>query len=122
MLKDSRDREVINMYEVRSGIYTAAASLAGSQVTSLIPGDADYFLDLVEIMMSNNSTVAVGVNLKNDGSVVRNFQIPAGATIQVDFECPLTQWVKNTPWTLQMDDVTGTTVTVGATVIKNNPS
>ncbi len=116
-MKDNKGRQFIAMHEVRSALVTANASLTTGTATTLIAGDSADFLDIVEITFSNNSTVAVGVDLGNDGTIIRHLDLPAGMT-QLRFDAPLKQITKNLPWTLDMDDVTGTTVSVGATLIK----
>jgi hypothetical protein len=110
-------------YDVRGGIVTANATLTTGTATSLIAGDADYMLDLVEMTFSTGSTVALGtatfgVDLINDGTVVRHFDMFDGGVEQVVFDPPLPQITKGTPWNLDMDDVTGTTLKVGATLSK----
>ncbi len=126
-MKDSRGREVITMYEDRSAVVTAQASLLNGTAVSLIAGDADYFLDLVEITFACNSTVALGgllsgLDIRNDGSLIRRVDLPESGMVQLKFPIPLMQQTKNTPWVLDLDDITGVDVEVGATFIKNNPS
>ncbi len=116
---DTSGRRVITLHEVRSALVTAYATVTSGSNTQLDPGDVDYFTDIIEIQLSNNSTVAVGVNLVNDGTKIRHYEIPANSTIEVPYVCPLKQQTKNLPWFIAMSDVTGTTVEVGATLIKN---
>lgn len=110
------------MHDVRGAIVTANASVTSSAaaITTLIAGDSDYFLDIIEATFSNNSTVAAGVDLGNDGTVIRHIDIAAGGTVQLSFNSPLKQGVKALPWTLTMSgtDITGTTISVGAALIK----
>ena len=122
---DSDGNLLTSHYTVRDGIVTANATLTTGTSTSLIAGDSDYFLDIVEITFANSSTVAlgnavVGVDIINDGTVVRHIDMVDGGTEQLTFVTPLKQIVKNTPWMVDMDDVTGTTVKVGAHLIKRN--
>lgn len=117
--KDTSGRQVITMHEVRSALVTAYATVTTGSPTVLDPGDTDYFTDIVEIQLSNNSTAAVGVDLFNDGSKIRHFEIPANTTIENPYLIPLKANTKNVPWLIDMADVTGTTVEVGATLIKN---
>ena len=117
-MKDATGRTYIAMHEVRGGLVTANASLTTGTSTILIAGDADKFLDIVEISLANDSTVAVHVDLTNDGTTIRGIDIPVTNTVQLYFDAPLKQITKNTPWNIDMGDITGTTVMVGATLIK----
>lgn len=116
--QDIKGRQIIAFHEVRSARVTAYATVTTGSPTILDPGDTDYFTDIVEIQLSNNSTVAVGVDLTNDGTKIRHFEIPANSTIEVSYLTALTQNTKNTPWLVDMADVTGTTVEVGAILTK----
>ena len=113
-------------YEVSGAFVSASVSLTTGTATSLISGDADYYLDLVEIMLSTSSTVALGtsdfsVAIINDGTTYRSFSLGGGQNdIQLLFPNPLRQNTKNTPWNVDMDDITGTTVNVYATFVKKN--
>ena len=123
-MKDNRGREVTTLYEVRSAVVTAQASLLSGSPVTLLTGDSDYFLDLVEITFACNSTVALGgllsgLDLRNDGSLIRRIDLPESGMVQLKFPIPLMQQTKNTPWILDMDDITGVDVEVGATFIKN---
>lgn len=117
-MKDATGRTFIAMHEVRGGLVTANASITTGTATSLISGDADKFLDIVEISFANNSTVGAHVNIVNDGTTIRGVDVPLSGTVQLCFDTPLKQITKNTPWNIDMDDITGTTVMVGATLIK----
>ena len=118
--------QVIQPYEVSGAFVTASASLTNGTAASLVTGDSDYYLDLVEIMLSSTSTVALGtanfsIALINDGTTYRTFVMGEGQdVVQCTFPAPLMQNVKNTPWNVDMDDVTGTTVNVAATFVKRN--
>lgn len=123
MKHDTQGRQFVALHDVRGAIVTANATLSSGTAASLIAGDADYFLDIVEIQFSTGSTAALGtatagVDLINDGTVIRHIDVPEGGTVQLKFDVPLKQITKNTPWNLDMDDLTGTNVSVGATLIK----
>lgn len=121
---DPQGRIFIAQHDVRGAIVTANASVTKSDdpITSLIAGDADYFLDIIEITLANSSTVGAGVDIGNDGTIIRHFDIPASSTLQLMFDAPLKQITKNIPWTVDMTgtDVTGTTISVGAMLIKKD--
>ena len=118
--------QVFQMYEVSAAFVSASASLTTGTAVSLLVGDADYFLDLVEIMFSTTSTVTLGtvnfnIDLINDGTIYRTFSTGEGQdVVQLIFPAPLRQNTKNTPWKVDMDDVTGTTVNVAATFVKKS--
>lgn len=118
MKTDPQGRQFIAAHDVRGAIVTAAASLTTGTATSLLAGDADHFLDLIEVTFANNSTVSASVALTNDGTSIRTFQVPASNTLAVNFEAPLNQNTKNTPWLADMEDITATTVSVGARFIR----
>ena len=117
---------VTQPFEVSGAFVTASASLTNGTSATLVSGDSDYYLDLVEIMFSSTSTVALGtanfsIALKNDGSTERTFVMGEGQdVIQCTFPAPLRQNAKNTNWVVDMDDVSGTTVNVYATFVKKN--
>jgi hypothetical protein len=120
MKHDSQGRQFIAQHDVRSALVSANASLTTGTATSLISGDADYFLDIVEITFSNNTTVAGGVSnvdLISDGTIVRTVSCPPGVT-QLFFDAPLKQITKGTPWNVDLVDITGDTIAVGATLIR----
>lgn len=117
-MKDNRGRHFIAHHDVRSAVVTATASLTTGTASSLIAGDAADFMDIVEVTLSNNSTVAASVTLVNDGTTARTFQVPASNTLSIKYDVPVKQNAKNTPWLADMEDVTGTTVVVDAVLIK----
>lgn len=119
MKKDIDGRQFIAMHEVRGAIVSANASLTTGTATSLIAGDSDYFLDIVEMTCANNSAAAVSLTLMNDGTTIRTITIPATDTKHFKFDVPLKQQTKSTTWVADMEDVTGTTVTIDAYLIKN---
>lgn len=112
--------QFIAIHSVRSGIVTAAASLTTGTATSLVAGDTDYFLDIVELTVANNSSAAATVALTNDGTTIRTFQAPANSSFQLIFDAPLKQNTKGIAWLADMEDVTGTTVSIGANLVKRN--
>lgn len=119
-LKDSRGKQLIAMHDVRSALVTAAASLTTGTAATFLAADNDYFLDLVEATFANSSTATASIALANDGTTIRTLSIPAGNTLQVFFDAPLKQLNKSIAWVIDMEDITGTTINVGATFIKQN--
>ena len=125
MKHDDEGRQFVALHDVRSAIVTASATLSNGTAATFLTGDADYFLDLVEVQFSSGSTLTLGgatagVDLINDGTTVRHIDLPEAGTVQLRFDVPLKQITKNTPWILDLDDVTGTTVKVDGTFIKKN--
>lgn len=123
---DNNGAQIMAFHEVRSALVTANATITTGSPATLIAGDASYFLDITEITFSCGSTAAlgtatVGFDLINDGTIVRHFDLVEGGTTQLNFDAPLKQVTKNTPWIIDMDDVTGTTVSVGATLVRKTP-
>lgn len=118
MKEDYEGRGFVALHDVRNAIVSASATLTGGTAATLIAGDSDYFLDIIEVMFSNNSTVSASVSLVNDGTTIRTFQVAAGATSQFKFDCPLRQNTKGLPWIADLEDVTGTSVVVAAEFIK----
>ena len=116
--KDLQGRGFIAMHDVRGALVSANASLTSGTSTQLISGDSSYMLDIVEATFANNSSVGAHVDLINDGTVIRGIDIPAYGTVQVGFDAPLKQNTINTPWNVDMNDITGTTVMIGATLIR----
>lgn len=119
-MKDTRGRQFIAMHDARGAIVTAAASLTTGTAATFLSGDASDFLDLIEATFANNSTAAATVTLANDGTTIRTIVVPAATTLAVKWDVPIKQLTKNVPWVIDMEDITGTTVTVGANFIKVN--
>lgn len=124
---DGSGRLVTLPHDFRHGNFTAFATLSANTAAQLFPGDADYFTDIQEISFANSSSAAagtapVGIDLVNDGSIIRHIDLPFAGTVQLMFDMPLKQYTKNTPWNVQFSsaDISGTTVKVGATLIKKN--
>lgn len=116
-MQDQRGRQFIAFHEVRGSIFTAAATLTNGTATSLIPGDVDYFADIIEVSFANNSSGAARVSLINDGTIVKDLASGPGGNIH-QFNVPVAQPVKNTPWNVQMEDITNTTVVFNTRFIK----
>lgn len=112
-------KQIIENYVVRGSIVTAVASLTTGTPTTLITGDSDYLLDLVEIRFANDSA-ATSVVLKDDGTTVGTFAVPVSTaeSPRYSFSIPLPQGAKGGRWYLDMPDITGTTVDAYATFIK----
>lgn len=119
MKEDLLGRQVITQYATRDALVTASLSLTNGTNSTLISGDSDYPLDILEITFANQSTVAAQVTLKDDGTSVKTLEIPANSTLELANNVPLTQGRAGGDWTLDMEDITGTTVVVEAVLMKN---
>ena len=123
-MKEDRDgKQLISLYDVRGAIVTATATLTTGTAGSLVLGDSDYMLDLIEVTAATNSTtVAAGtgptVDLISDGAIITTFGVPLPGSTTINYNAPLEQQTKNTPWNADLNDITGTTVTINARFIK----
>lgn len=117
---DDVGRQLVVPHQVRDLVATAYVQITSGTPVTLLAGDADFFHDLVEVSFATNSTVAVtNVALKDDGTTVRVVDIPVNDTVTLKFPVPVPQNAKGGNWTIDMEDVTGTTLDVGALFIKN---
>ncbi len=115
---DRDSKLMIQMHEARGALVTASATLSNGTAATLLAGDADKMLDLIEVSFATASILGVSVDLMNDGSVIRSVVAPAGGTLHMKFDAPVEQLTKNIAWVVDMEDTTGTTVKVNATFIK----
>ena len=117
---DDVGRQVFVLHQVRDLVETAHVEITTGTPVVLKAGSADYFLDLAEISFSTNSTVAsTNVLLKDDGTTVQGVDVPVDDTVQLTFPIPVKQNAKGGDWVVDMEDVTGTTLYVSATFIRN---
>ena len=120
MKTDLQGRQFIAHHDVRDALVSASASLSTGTAGTFLAPQADYFLDLIEVTLSNNSTVTARVELKTDGTTMRTVSIAAGSSVQLFFDAPLRQQTKNTAWMADMEDITGTTVVVEGTFMRKS--
>ena len=117
---DTVGRQVSWLYQVRNLTTTASTVLAtGTSGIFATAGGAGVFRDLVSISMANDSSVAATVTLLDDSLAVRTFRVPANDTINFNYHYPLLQGTANGEWQIDMEDITGTNVTVEALFINN---
>ena len=119
---DKVGRQLVWPFQVRDLIATASALLStGTETTLLAAGAAGVFHDLLEITASNNSTVAQVVSIRDAtaAGVVRTITAEANKSVSMRFPVPVIQNTAAAIWTVDMDDVTGTTITIDAIFIKN---
>ena len=114
---DDVGRQLMVVYQVRDLVHTAPATLANGTPTALADGVSGAYLDLIQVTFGNSSSVAVQVSLKDDGTA-HNFEVPAGGTT-IPFQVPIKQGAMGGAWIADMEDVTGTTVYVEASFVRN---
>lgn len=114
-------RQVMQPYQVRGLVQTAFLALANGTETNLLAGSAGVFHDLAYIVAANTSNAVVDLNVRcgTDYGVVLALTVPADSTAGIAPAVPLPQDIAGQPWTVDMDDITGTTVNVSALFIKN---
>lgn len=112
---DDLGRTLTRPVQVRDLIATAYVSVAnGTETTLLAGGGAGVFHDLIFVEFSNNSSVAVGVDLRSvtAGNIEKHYEVPANGTAGGALPVPWPQGNVNNNWTVDLPDITGTTVTV----------
>lgn len=119
---DDVGRQVITPYQVRDLVSTAFVALAnGTETTLLAAGGAGVYLDLVQIVAANTSDAVVDLTVRSvtAGNTEFILTIPADSTAGFVPSVPYPQGNPNNNWTIDMADVSGTTVNVSALFIKN---
>lgn len=113
---DDLGRLTTRPVQVRDLIRTAYVSVANGTETTLLAATAGTFSDLIKIMLSNNSTAAVGVDVRavTGGNITHHFEIPANGVVGESLTVPWPQDATGNNWTVDLPDITGTTVTVSA--------
>ena len=106
-------------YMVRSSVSTAAATLTGGTETDLLAGVTGEKHDLLFITGANNSTVAVTVSIREAtaNAVVMSLELGANSTEQITMPIPYPQQDEDSDWTVDIPDISGTTVTLAALFI-----
>lgn len=115
---DDLGRQLIRPHQVRDLVATAYVSITGGTETTLLAaGGAGVYLDLMMITATNNSTAAVQLDIRatTAGSIIHTMYLPA-STGPVGWVPPV-PWPQdnvNNNWTIDMPDISGTTVYVSA--------
>lgn len=117
--RTSPSAESMAAYSVRGAVATAIATLTKGTPGVLLSGTTSEFHDLIEVSMSNNSTATVQVSLVDDGTIIRNFQLPGSSTIQQIFSPPFPANASGSTWYADMEDITNSQVTVNALFVRN---
>ena len=115
---DGAYRDVFPTQEVtvRDLTSTAYVSLSDGDETTLLAGTASTFYDLVYIMGANQSDAAVTIDVRcgTAGAIIQSLTIPAEATQGVSLSRPIPMVEQHQAWTVDMPDITGTTVDISA--------
>lgn len=113
---DDLGRMVTRPVQVRDLIQTAYVSVTTGTETTLLASGAGVFSDLIHVIATNNSDAAVTVDLRSatGGGIVTAIRVPANGTAGVACPVPIPQDIAATTWTVDLPDITGTTVTVSA--------
>lgn len=116
---DTMGRLINWPFSIRGLAGTASATLTnGTPATFIAAGGSGVTRDIVHISFANQSTAAASVELLMDGTHVKTVQVPASDTLSLDFTYPLLLTSANTVWTIDMEDITGTTVIADATYVR----
>ena len=113
---DGIGRLITRPVQVRGLLQTAYVSVTTGTEATLLAGAAGTFFDLIYVMGTNNSDAAVTVDLRaaTGGGIQTSIRIPANAPAGFSLATPIPQDVAADTWTVDMPDITGTTVTVSA--------
>jgi len=116
---DKQGRTLTRPIVARDLISTAYVAVTNGTEATLLAGTAGVYNDLIYILASNNSTVAVGVDIRavTGGNILMHLEIPANATTGVAPPVPIYGALSDQSgnnWTVDLPDITGTTVSVSA--------
>ena len=133
---DTLGRQVVTLYQVRDLIGTAYVSISTGTATTLKAASAGEKWDLVQITASSNTTYGtslvvqpyVDVRSETNGGIL--FSMPVGGGMLgaggsgpsptvINFSPPLPQIEAAGTWTVDMNDITGTTANISALFIRN---
>lgn len=115
---DDLGRQITRPYQARDLIYSATATLTTGTAATLFTGVSTFFADLKQLTCANNSTASATITISDESTVVRTIQVPASSTLHLNFDPPLPQSATGTNWSADMEDITGTTVTVYAEFLR----
>jgi hypothetical protein len=109
---DKVGRQISRPIQVRELIQTAYATITNGTETTLLAGVASTYLDLVYAMFANSSDAAVLVDIRagTANGIVGTVNVPASSMAGFSPKVPIPQDVAANTWTVDMPDITGTTV------------
>lgn len=115
---DAAGRQVMRPVQVRDLIATAQVSLTTGTELTLLAATAGEFHDLIMISLANTSTVAVQVDVREvtAGNIVYSASLPVGPhpPFILAPPVPYPNSATGNNWTVDMPDITGTTVFITA--------
>ena len=107
---------VVKPIQVRGSVSTAYTSLSNGTEATLLAATAGAYHDLIYVMCANQSDAAVTVDLRmvTSGNVVMSIEVPAEGTAGIAPPVPYPQSDTGNAWTVDMPDISGTTVDITA--------
>lgn len=113
---DDLGRQITRPIQARDLIATAYVTLSTGTEATLLAAAAATYLDLIYIMGANESGAAVQVDVRavTAGNILMTLEIPANSTAGVSLPVPFPQDATGNNWTVDMPDITGTTVAISA--------
>lgn len=113
-------RQLMRPLQVRGLMATAYVQVSTGTETTLLAGVAGAYLDLVYILLSNNSDAAVSVDIRavTAGNKQLTIQVPANGVAGVSLPVPILQDETGNNWTIDLPDITGTTISASALFTK----
>ena len=115
---DDLGRQITRPVQVRDLTVTAYATFATGTEATLLAATAGSLHDLIYVLASNNSTAAIGIDIRPvlAGNIIMHLEIPAEGVVGIAAPVPIPQTTSDTgnAWTVDLPDVTGTTVYVSA--------
>lgn len=132
---DTIGRQIVTPVQIRGLMQTAYVSIATGTEATLLAGVSGVFMDLVSISASTNSTFAItavvppyiDVRDCRTGGILFSFPVSglsatntgSQTVFSKDFLVPLPQAEAGNAWTVDMNDITGTTVNIQALFARN---
>lgn len=109
---DDLGRQVTRPLQVRDLIATAYVSVTNGTETTLRSAVAGASLDMVLLTLSNTSDAAVTANIRavTAGNISLSIVVPPYGTAGYSASVPLPQSEQGNNWTIDLPDITGTTV------------
>ena len=116
---DDLGRQLIRPVQVRDLLATAYVTLTNGDETTLLSAVTGSYFDLIYVMGANASDVAAKVSIRpiTGGNITHTFIFPTGTqgfVLPVPYPQAGTGDGTGNNWTVDMDDITGTTVYVSA--------
>ena len=113
---DKQGRQLMRLVTARDLITTAYASVSTGTETTLFAGITSTYNDLIYVLAANNSTVSTGIDLRASvaGNILMHLEVPPNSTTGLSLPVPLPAADSGATWTVDLPDITGTTVYVSA--------